>query len=454
MIDKGLDWAFCDTDSLAIVRPDGMNEGVFREKVERIRGKIAKLDPYGDGKELLKREDANFNLDDGETVVELRCLAISAKRYALFTIDGKGKPVLRKASAHGLGHLRPPYEDKDAPAHLPKPQIPLADIGVDRWQHDLWLKIIEAALAGHPDQVDLLDLPNINEPAVSRYSASTPDLLGWFNGFNEGKEWDQQVKPFNFLVAFQVSPTARAKAIADGTFDKAWLKSGGPSPVAPFDKNPRKAAKKCFDRGTGKSVPKSLLATYREALSDYHLHAEAKFLNAEPFDRGRTIRQPVKATAVELIGKEANRWEEQFYLGEDEDAQVSYGLLPSSDNFHERLGRFINRIGLSRVARVAGVSRPSLTRLVKLKLVPTKRIRERLEEAFVILDGIGAKERAQKEAALERLRKRVAERGLGQVADELELDRGNLSAMLAGRRGLDKQALKQLSLTDQNQLSR
>jgi hypothetical protein len=105
-------------------------------------------------------------------LVELHCLAISAKRYALFTINADGKPVLRKASAHGLGHLRPPYEDNDAPAHLPRPQRPLGEIGVERWQHDLWLKIIEAALAGHPDQVDLSDLANIDEPTLSRYSAA------------------------------------------------------------------------------------------------------------------------------------------------------------------------------------------------------------------------------------------------------------------------------------------
>jgi hypothetical protein len=48
---------------------------------------------------------------------------------------------------------------------------------------------------------------------------------------------------------------------------------------------------------------KHLLAAYREALSDYHLHAEGKFLNAEPFDHGRTIRQPVKASAIEQGGR-------------------------------------------------------------------------------------------------------------------------------------------------------
>jgi hypothetical protein len=398
VIDEGLDWAICDTDSMAIARPDGMSEAVFVEKVQRIRGKIAKLDPYGDGKDLLKIEDANFDPADKEkkTLVALQCLAISAKRYVLFYIGNDGKPVICKASAHGLGHLRPPFEEKDAAAHLPKPKIPLKDIGVDHWQHDLWMKIIESELAGHPDRVDLSGLPNMDEPAISRYSASTPDLLGWFKDFNEGKDWNEQVKPFNFLVAFQISPAGRAKAIADGTFDQDWLKKDGPSPVAPFDKDPRKAAKKCFDRMTGKPVPKHLLATYREALSDYHLHAEAKFLNAEPFDRGHTIRQPVKATAVELIGKEANRWEEQFFLGEDEDAQISYGLLPSSDNFHGRLSRFIEQFGVARVAEAAGVSRRSLTRLHKWKAPPTKRMREKLEESFLVLASQEARGQTEK----------------------------------------------------------
>lgn len=71
VIDEDLDWAFCDTDSLAIARPQGLSEAVFQEKVQRIRTKLSKLDPYGDGKELLKLEDANFDPADGKTIVEL-----------------------------------------------------------------------------------------------------------------------------------------------------------------------------------------------------------------------------------------------------------------------------------------------------------------------------------------------------------------------------------------------
>jgi AcrR family transcriptional regulator len=212
--------------------------------------------------------------------------------------------------------------------------------------------------------------------------------------------------------------------------DTEWIKTGGRSPVAPFNKDPRKAAKSCFDRVTGKPVPANLLATYREALSGYHLHAEAKFLNAEPFDRGRTQRQPVRASGIELIGKEANRWEEQFFLGEEEDAQISYGLLPSSDDFHERLGGFVGRFGKSRVADVAGVSRPSLTRLFKKKTMLTKRMREKLEDGFTILAEIDARGRTKSDKVLQRLRQRAADEGVSQLASDLGVDRSNLSIEL------------------------
>jgi hypothetical protein len=47
--------------------------------------------------------------------------AVSAKRYALFNIEN-GEPVIRKASAHGLGQLQAPY-DKTKPARgIPAPR--------------------------------------------------------------------------------------------------------------------------------------------------------------------------------------------------------------------------------------------------------------------------------------------------------------------------------------------
>ncbi len=106
--DEGLDWAFCDTDSMAVAKAEGMSDTEFATRVERIRTWFAPLNPYGTNESLLKLEDANFDVRDPKTLAPLYCYAISSKRYALFNLDTKCRPVLRKASAHGLGHLRSP----------------------------------------------------------------------------------------------------------------------------------------------------------------------------------------------------------------------------------------------------------------------------------------------------------------------------------------------------------
>lgn len=115
--------------------------------------------------------------------------------------------------AHGLGHLIAPYHEGEAPAAVPAPSLPLAAIGVERWQHDVWHRILTAALAGHPAQVETRDLPGFNRPAVSRYAATTPRPLTWFKTFNRKKPYyRQQVRPFGFLLAFQASHAASGGA--------------------------------------------------------------------------------------------------------------------------------------------------------------------------------------------------------------------------------------------------
>ena len=59
----------------------------------------------------------------------------------LFNLDEQGRPQLRKASAHGLGHLRPPYSEAEPPGSIRPPIVSLHEIGVERWQHDLRQRI-------------------------------------------------------------------------------------------------------------------------------------------------------------------------------------------------------------------------------------------------------------------------------------------------------------------------
>jgi hypothetical protein len=218
-----------------------------------------------------------------------------------------------------------------------------------------------AELEGHPDQVDLSLLKHLDRKAASRYSASTSALLHWFDAFNEGKHYADKVKAFNFMLAYQISRPAYFGAIAEGDIDPDDFDDEQPAVVAPYDSDPQGALALAFDRRTGKPVPMSILATYRDALAQYHLHSESKFDNGALFDRGITERFHVDVIDVEYIGKEANRWEEQFFLGETPEAQIQYGCHP---HVHQRLldvlTASVKAYGMEKLAAEARLSRQQL----------------------------------------------------------------------------------------------
>lgn len=389
-----LGWAFCDTDSLALARPEGMDDGEFLNRCESVTGWFDRLDPYADGKPLFKVEEQNFRLKHAKATDRhepLYAIAISAKRYVLFNLDGNGRPIIRKAVAHGLGHLMEPYREDEAPTNIPRPQQGLEALELKRWQYDLWYRIALAFLEGHPDRVDLDDLPGLNRPARSRYGANTAALRNWFRKFNKGKRLSDQVKCFNFLVAYQVSKTRIAEQMARGGLDNELIEDGLPAVVAPYSDNPKTSASNCFDRRTGKPVPVSILKTYREAISEYAWHSESKFENGSETACGVTERRHVETVALEYIGKEANRWEEQFYLGEMPEAQIEYRMSKRSlagvivflrDAADRRLGR-------SAVALAAGVSRQQLTDILDNDAVPRMRTLRALMRGVLSIGCLG-----------------------------------------------------------------
>ena len=86
-------------------------------------------------------------------------------------------------------------------------------------------------------------------------------------------------------------------------------------PVAPFEATSEQAIARGFDRHTGEPVEPQSLATYSDVLAAYHLSPENKFLNADYFDIGATVRRHVFATEVMHIGKEAHDWENRDLRG-------------------------------------------------------------------------------------------------------------------------------------------
>ena len=279
-----------------------------------------------------------------------------------------GRIIIRKASAHGLGQYLAPYNEKDAPKAIPAPSIPLDDVGVDRWQYDLWYKIIDAALGGHPDQVDLSYHDGLNGPAVSRYGSTTPALLKWLDGFNRERDYADQVKPFNFLNAFHARPQFEVPEDQQQGIAKRGRprKQSDIKPVAPFDRNIGHAAKAAFDRENGRAILAERLMSYAEALAQYHIRPEAKFLNGDFCDRGRTERRHVFATQIVHIGKEANKWEEQHFLGEDEEAEIEYGVGRTANDLDLGLRELCRELGEREAARKLAISRTALRRAMKL----------------------------------------------------------------------------------------
>ena len=326
-----LEWVFCDTDSLAIAKPKELNRELFIKKANAVIVWFFPLNPYKKPRSILQIEDINFG-NNGKNIKPLYCYAISAKRYCLFNLDNSGKPILRKASAHGLGHLIEPYSDKEALPDLPKPQYPLPKIGVKRWQHDLWIKIIEAALAGHPDQVSYDWQPALQKPALSRYSATSPELLGWMKHWNEGKPYSQQIRPFGFLTAPMAKKGLLASPetpeIVDPHLRGRPTKATDPKPIAPFETDPAKAVAQAFDRVNGEPIHPDQLKTYAEVLFNYHLSSEDKFEKGEFLDCGTTERRCVEVACLSLIGKEANKVGEsgEEHLHERNDLRLNFPI--------------------------------------------------------------------------------------------------------------------------------
>jgi transcriptional regulator with XRE-family HTH domain len=402
-IEAGLDWAFCDTDSMALAKPDSMNCKEFYERARSVQEWFTPLNPYTQKADLLKIEEYNFCLSDKNVLEPLYCYAISSKRYALFNIDENGRTVLRKVSAHGLGHLLAPYTREDN-----------SDLEAEPWQQDLWLEIINAARENR--QPNYASLRNFNLPAVSRYGASTPALASWFKKYNEDKAYCDQVRPFNFLLAMQAKLGLKA------------LK-----PVSTYTKDTAKAASQVFDRMTGQKISPSQLKTYQETLAQYHLHPETKFFNGDFTDSGKTQRRHIVVKSVLHIGKEANKLEEQFYLGLDPEAQLEYGISPEQkDEMLQYVLQAISVHGAKNMADAAKLTERHVLKISSGKANPSEKALAKLHAAAKILDNAAVSEEVMRQRVKGIMEERQV--SIRNLAAALETDPSNLAKILSSDR--------------------
>ncbi|MGD0894583.1 MAG: hypothetical protein ABSA08_00970 [Acidimicrobiales bacterium] len=375
--DLGGSWAFCDTDSMAIVcsergglvacpggparLPDGSEavRALSFDQVESIRHRFAALNPYDE-------EVVPSILKDEATAM---CFAISAKRYALYRLDEAGEPIFLEEhppSEHGLGQLLNPLG--------PKSEDP-------RWIPQIWSVILHEAL-GLP-----VERPRwFARPTMIRTTVTSPAVLRAFRRFNEGKPYADQVKPFNFMLsAAGVTPPAGV-----GPGDRFRL-------VAPWESDPTRWSKLSWvdlhhpERRSyrittvaGRSgQPK--VDTYGDVDEKYAAHPEAKALgpDGEPCGRGTVgllQRRPVTAGEIKLIGKESNRLEERMAgLVTVEELDDRLAVYDDDDGWRRITLPKLQAMGSKKVADAIGISERRARDILKGRAMPHAGHRKAME---------------------------------------------------------------------------
>lgn len=297
----GAMYAMCDTDSMAVPA----------EHVDEVQEFFRPLSPYPFKAELFKQEKYNFNQDTGEPM-ELWFYGVSDKRYVLYNIVD-GNIIIRKPSSHGLGHLLNPFPD--AMDDVPDGQ---------GWGALVWRDILNEHY-GHISTEEL-SIKYSGLYAISKFMVSSPALANRLKTFNRGKDYNEQIKPFNFCLIGQ-------KAYRDPKTGKEV------KPIAPFTKRPQEIVYRPFVDYNGGEVlsGEQYWKPMDDVFFEYKRHPEAKFDG----DVGLLQRKHILVSSIAMIGKETNDLERSQYFGVSEEDLVTYGERAVHRDAYQLLCDFI-----------------------------------------------------------------------------------------------------------------
>jgi hypothetical protein len=389
-------------------------------------------------------EKQNFSKEKGKKKLEpLCCFAISAKRYALFNLDVEGKPIIRKASAHGLGHFSAPYgheeESRDDRGS-----------GVRLWEEDVWKQIISAALSDRPREVDYAFRSEMLRPAHSRYGSTRPAVLNWFKRYNKGRPYAEQVKPFNFLLTFF---TRRQEDIASEDLAHEFdPKLDEVRPVAPYEKDSEKALRRIFDRNSENLTPVSAkwLRTVADVLRAYHQQPEYKFLGGGWNEEGVLRRRHVFVDTIEDIGKESDGWEEDEAWSEDRDTVLTY---PSSSFDRDLMIGLIKSVGKRELRRETRIAMRTINAVHEGQDIAPEDLK-RTAAAVERMEVRRLKRQNERVAAVATLKAKRDEIGLTCLSKLMGVDAANLAKVIDGKRQPPAGLLQQFySLAAKNNLN-
>jgi hypothetical protein len=390
--DAGGAYAFCDTDSFAVVtHRDGIRvpcetadgrgyvQALTPTQVTPLLERFETLNPF-QRRGLWKPVHDSFEQENWT-------VAISAKRYVVYRLTSVGRPgELVDWSEHGLGMYLDPLADEHGDSDRD-------DEGRLEWTKQAWRAELHA----------LYELPAPSpaweaSAALSRFAASSPATARLFDGYNRARPHTERMRPFSFGMLGHVD-------VLLGKHDQA------PKPAAAYQPNPRLwlTDTTYYDRGTGDQVaittaspvdrPSELwdtladggarLQTLGDAVRLYFARPEHKSLapDGSPVvgtTRGQLRRRPVRGAPAltHLVGKEAN------------DIKPPIGELPGTSVQH--YGRrasvwddlvlpVLRLIGAQEVARRARLDVRTLQRCIRLDdpTMPHPRHRQALHRIAV-----------------------------------------------------------------------
>jgi len=232
----------------------------------------------------------------------------------------------------------------------------------------------------------VLDREWLNRPYVSRIScASAAALRPLRDSYNADRPFEDQVKPFNFLLCVHVAPFSHPAGYAPQRFQL----------ITPFEPDPRRWLEmEWTDHYSGDTFrihtegppsPDSIkVKTNRDVLDRYRSHPEPKSLdpNGEPCTRlttGLLQQRPVRATDIAYIGKESNRLEEATAgLVHEPDEIISSYSDPQLDPYRTLVLPALRRFRTADIAEAAGLNPRTVQRLLRDKQYPRRRHRATL----------------------------------------------------------------------------
>jgi hypothetical protein len=355
--DRGGAFAFCDTDSLAICSGDRCPEGVPCLPESEIAAIIARFDslsPYDPTivPHLLKVEYPG--------ITDLRCFAVSAKRYVLYQWRLGKRIQIVKASESALGAIIGRSRNETTP----------------KLARRIWLSILMDHLDVNPSQRRRAKrLIDFDVPMRRKFPISAPAILSRLNPHNRSKSYDHRIKPYGFVQS--ITP--------------AVIGSNEPLPIAPFERDLAKSKRlQWVDYHTGDpirldwsgssmadTVPVMRLSEY---VHDYQRHPEAKAAdwNGNPAGAdtiGLLRRLPLQSKRLIRIGKEVDR------LGGDEGAALETGqpVEYECDELADDIG-YLAQFSQAATARDLGLTERGWRKIIKGDVEPLATTAARIQE--------------------------------------------------------------------------